>query len=88
MPKEPVPEWMPQNSNRTEPKWNDSAYTIKISRIKHREFEDGCRQTARKIMEWLQEECPEYNHHTHFGHYNQRKNCVECWQQFCKEAGL
>ena len=78
-------DWMPKNPNRIEPEWRDSAYTIKISRIKHREFEDGCQQTARKLAEWLEEYCihPHSNafHRTH-------KDCKFCMEQLCKDVGL
>jgi hypothetical protein len=81
---ESKPEWMPINQNRTEPEWKDSEYTIKISRIKHREFEDGCQQTARKIVEWLKQLCITPNH-IQCG--LRRGCCPECIEQFCKEVG-
>lgn len=82
---ESKPEWMPINQNRTEPGWKDSEYTIKISRIKHREFEDGCQQTARNIFVWLNSDCVE----SHSDGFNRtRKDCKFCMQQFCKEVRL
>ena len=75
------PEWMPSNPNRIEPEWRDSEYTIRMNRIKHREFEDGCQQTARKIVEWLEKLCITPNH-TQCG--LRRGCCPECLGQLKK----
>ena len=76
------PSWMPDNP------FEEYTMEEQSMQLQCEGFTLGCKETARKIVEWLQEECPEYNHHTHFGHYNQRKNCVECMQQFCKKVEL
>jgi len=79
------PEWMPKNPNRIEPEWRDSEYTIRMSRIKHREFEDGCQQVARKIFVWLNSDCIEPHSD---GFTRTHKDCKFCMKQFCKEVGL
>jgi hypothetical protein len=63
-------EWMPINQNRTEPE--------------HKEFEDGCQQTARKIAGRLYEPCKEHDH----VYDTRRFECYQCMESLRKEVGL
>ena len=77
------PKWMPKNPY---PKLKQIDYwetprdeTCQEANKDHQIFLDGCQQTARKLVEWLEDRC----HHAVY-----RKFCPICWDELRKEAGL
>jgi hypothetical protein len=69
-------EWMPENP------YPDAHYPGCQNEV----FEDGCQQTARKIVEWLYTQCPNNKHRSHRERSRLRLDCLETMEQLRKEV--
>lgn len=77
-------DWMPENP------YPDAHYPGCQNEV----FEDGCQQTARKMVKWGQQECKEHNPKGVYQDrvltpiYYKRFECPMCIKQLRKEVGI